>query len=184
MLFLRTPLVACHRRRSHNHYYFTKRHRRRNWHSLARRASWNTVSRLGASQPYEFLRGSIQKRGRRIIFQRLSIPVLSNPVIQFSFWVTEVNEDGEEQDFWNGEDTEFIPREERAQICLKLKTAAEMLIFAERPRCVGLCAADAQERAYHRFLLVAEVFRENWYRVTELEPHLGSRAWLMERAGL
>jgi hypothetical protein len=105
-------------------------------------------------------------------------------VIQFSFWVTEVDEDGEEQDFWNGEDTEFIPREERAQICLKLKTAAEMLIFAERPRCVGLCAADAQERAYHRFLLVAEVFRENWYRVTELEPHLGSRAWHMERAGL
>lgn len=109
---------------------------------------------------------------------------LSNPVIQFSFWVTEVNEDGEEQDFWNGEDTEFIPREERAQISLKLKTAAEMLISAERPRCVGLCAADAQERAYDRFLLVAEVFRENWYRVTELEPYLGSRAWLMERAGL
>jgi hypothetical protein len=105
---------------------------------------------------------------------------------EFSFWLTEINRNGEEHDFWSGADTTFMRKNARAEILSRQAAATVALVGHFMPQRVYRCTYDANAptKAYRKHMIIAEIFKGLGYREVELPVVLGVRSWLMEHEAI
>jgi hypothetical protein len=102
------------------------------------------------------------------------------------FWVIvgAHTKDGSVVEYWSGLDTKrLFGKPERAAIRSAVMGGVETLLSANRPERIFCCThdSDAPEKALHKHILIAAVFKTCGYDVVRQPMYLGKHSWWMER---
>lgn len=102
---------------------------------------------------------------------------------ELTFWIDASYDDGREECFWSGAETRFLGGLDRAIIREALLIAIRGLIRAVQPDRVVMVAMtpNLPEAAIRKYLAINDIFTQEGYEVTELQPQHGTRSWFMGR---